>query len=171
MDMVFKFRDGSRFKGDANAVGAKLNEIRTKRGQLTAPDVVDEARSSRSILHQYFQWDDKEAAEQYRLDQARHLVASIVIVQADGGDVRPVRSFVSVDTGYEPLEVVMSDAGMRQQALNAVHDAIRSLKDKLAAFEEFADVIAALDRAAVVASKHFVKKARKAGEKRRVAAR
>ena len=171
MEMIYKFRDGSRLKGDADAVGHKLHEIHAKRGKLTAPDVVEEARPPKSVLHQYFEWDNKNAAEQWRIEQARHLVASIVTVETDGDEVRPVRSFVSLNNSYEPIEVVLSDVAMRQQAINEVQAAIRSLKDKIIAFEEFSDVIVALDRVEEVASRHFVRTARKAGEKRHSAVR
>ncbi len=165
MDMVFKFRDSSGLSGNAQEVGETLHQIRSRRGKLTPIDVVDAARSKKSVLHRYFEWNDRKAADEYRKEQARYLIACIVTIQAGDDEVRPVRSFVSINNSYEPLEVVMSDAAMRQQAIQDVQDAIRSLKEKLVSFEEFADVLAALERVDKIASRHVVKKARKAGER------
>lgn len=164
MQMVYKFAAGSRLSGDANAVGAELNNIKQKYGELNPSNIVEVARKASSILHRYFDWDDKTAAEKYRLQQARLLVCSVVTIEMDGDEITPVRSFVSIDNNYESLEVVMSDAAMRAQALNDVKSAINSLKAKLSSFEEFADVLAALDKVAKVASKHFVRKSRQAGQ-------
>jgi len=160
MDMVFKFRESSGLSGSAQKVGEVLHQIRERNGTLTPTIVVDSARSAKSPLHRYFEWDDKKAADEHRKSQARYLIACVVTVQSDGEEIRPVRSFISVNNSYEPLEVVLSDHDMRQQAIQDVQDAIASLKEKLAAFEEFSDVLAALETASRAASRHFVKKAR-----------
>lgn len=157
MDMVFKFRDSSGLSGNAQIVGETLHKIRDRNGTLTPIIVVDSARSPKSPLHRYFEWDDKAAADEHRKSQARYLIACIVTVKSGDDDITPVRSFVSMNNSYEPLEVVMSDQAMRQQAIADVHSAINSLKQKLAAFEEFADVLAALNAAEMAASKHFTK--------------
>lgn len=46
-------------------------------GRLLAQDVVEAARNKASVLHGFFDWDDSSAAEKYRLDQARDLIASV----------------------------------------------------------------------------------------------
>jgi hypothetical protein len=57
---------------------AKIDEIAAKHGGVLRPeDVVREATSPKSILHGCFEWDDKKAGHQFRLDQARQLIASV----------------------------------------------------------------------------------------------
>lgn len=155
MKMVYKFAEGSRFGGNPNVVGQCLTAIKKERGSLTPPVIVDAARPKRSPLHRYFQWDDSKAAESWRIQQARLLVCSVVTVEVDGEATNPVRSFVSLNDNYEMLEVVMSNEAMRQQALYDVSVVIKSLKEKLASFRGFADVLEALDKASQAASKHF----------------
>jgi len=46
-------------------------------GRLYPADVVNAARPKSSPLHRYFDWDDRSAAEKYRLDQARALIRSV----------------------------------------------------------------------------------------------
>lgn len=45
-------------------------------GKITPEQLVEAARSEGSPLHRYFEWDDKEAADKYRLMQARTLIRS-----------------------------------------------------------------------------------------------
>lgn len=46
-------------------------------GVLKPEDVVNTARDPENVLHRCFIWDDKKAAHEHRLDQARELIASI----------------------------------------------------------------------------------------------
>lgn len=48
-------------------------------GRLTAEAVVSDATSKTSPLHRYFEWDDKKAGHQYRLEQARALIRRISV--------------------------------------------------------------------------------------------
>jgi len=160
MEMIFKFAEGSRFSGDPNVVGKTLHAIKQRTGELTPTVIVEAAMSEKSPLHRYFDWDDSTAASKWRLQQARFLVCSVVTVSVDGEETTPVRSFVSVDNNYESLQVVMSDDGMRSQAIIDVQSAIKSLRDKLKSFEEFADVLAALEQVSTVAKKHLKKPAK-----------
>ena len=155
MDMVFKFRESAGLGGNAQVVGETFHAISKRNGKLTPVLVVDSARSVKSPLHRYFEWNDKKAADEHRKEQARYLISCVVTIEQDGEATRPVRSFVSINHSYEPIEVVMSNAGMREQALQDVRDAIGSLREKLKAFEEFADVLAALEVAERAASRHF----------------
>lgn len=146
MEMVYKFRPGCRVGGDAQVVGEQLADLRAAKGRLHAPDVVDAARDPQSKLHRYFEWDDASAAEEYRTEQARHLIAAVVIVKTeDKGEITPVRAWCRVDSGYEAVEVVMSNPKLREQALREVRSTIKSAREKLASFEGFASILVGLD--------------------------
>src|SRR6185312_2039420 len=54
-----------------------LRDLEQENGRLIPSDVVSAARDPESPLHSHFTWDDAEAAEQYRLDQARTLIRSV----------------------------------------------------------------------------------------------
>ena len=160
MSMVFQFRPGCHLKGDAQVVGSELTKIRENLGRLTAPDVVDAARDQSSPLHQYFEWDDKEAANQHRLAQARHLVRSVVITETEEhGEIRPIRAFCKVATqevnSYEPIARVLSDKSLREAVLREVRSEIKSLRDKVQTYEELTDVLGALDAVDAVTAQHL----------------
>ena len=63
-------------------------------GQPTPHEVVDAARDEDSALHKHFTWDDSEAAEYWRLTQARQLIRAVKvrIIGAEGQPV-VVRAF------------------------------------------------------------------------------
>lgn len=149
MEMVFKFREGSHLPGDPQKVGETLTSIESEHGSLTPPIVVKEAEPDDSPLHRYFEWDDAKAADSFRLEQARYLVASVVVVRAERPDATPVRAFVSVkDEGertYSPIQVVLSQPDLKAQAISDILINIASLRRKLESFEEFADLLAYIE--------------------------
>jgi len=83
-----------------------LTEIHLRYGHLDAETVVAEARSKKSPLHQYFDWDNKVAGEKWRLEQARSLIRRAIIVV--GEPEKKVRAFVHVRSAnsYKPVEDV-----------------------------------------------------------------
>ena len=50
-----------------------------KAGRITAPAVLDAARPASSPIHDCFDWNDSEAAEKWRLEQARELIRRVKI--------------------------------------------------------------------------------------------
>jgi hypothetical protein len=75
----FKSRPGRFTDNDAEIIGNFLLETFPD-GDYTAKQVLDVARNEDSPIHQYFEWDDSKAAEQYRLRQARKLITCVVVV-------------------------------------------------------------------------------------------
>lgn len=49
-------------------------------GRLMPADVVEAARDTDSPLHSSFEWDDTEAAQKYRLNQARSLIRTVKLM-------------------------------------------------------------------------------------------
>lgn len=121
-------------------------------GLLPAGAVVQWAREHpRSKLHGRFEWDDSAAAEQFRLWQARSLIAKVTI------EPRPdvhVRAWVSLpsdrvggDAAYRPTVRVMSDAGLRAELIKTVVDELARVRRKHADLVELASIWQAIDGA------------------------
>jgi hypothetical protein len=97
MKTIYRFKPWARLSGDAQRVGEAIEDIRKAAGTIGPRDIVDAACPPDSVLHPYFDWDDSMAADAYREHQARHLLRSIVVVQAEGVNVKaPVRAFVAL---------------------------------------------------------------------------
>lgn len=101
----------------------ELEIIRKRNGGLCRPaDVVAYARNKGTALHDQFTWDDGDAAEKYRLWEARQVIRVHVTVLPN--DAKPIRAFVSLrsdrDTGggYRTIEDVMAKNSWREELLD-----------------------------------------------------
>jgi hypothetical protein len=81
IEVVYRAKPKSPIKAtDVQSVGRELEAIGARNGQsLDAEMVLQAAKEPASTLHKYFEWDDTEAARQYRLEQARLIVRSIEV--------------------------------------------------------------------------------------------
>ncbi len=142
--MIYKFSDGYRLSGDPEIVGRELERIRKKTG-LTADSVLAEASNRKHSLHGYFKWDDRVAAHEYRLNQARYLIRAIVRIEEP--DSLPVRAFVTIsnEEQYVPVMEVLSDKDRRKRLFMDVHKDIEHMKLKLSGYEDLVDLIEMLD--------------------------
>lgn len=152
----FEFSEGARFQAGANAdpkvVGEHLEMIRQKcKGELTPKDVVDDARHDNSPLHTFFEWNDGEAAEQYRLQQARGLIKAVVAVYTSG-DRPAVRAkmFVHINEPsaphYRETSHALSQKKTRDMVLQRAWRELKAWKDRYRDLEEFASFITVIDQ-------------------------
>lgn len=115
-------------------------------GVLMPEDVVEAARPPHHPLHDKFEWDDGEAAHQYRLEQARRLIRVTVTMLPAMKGHRVVRSFTSLTPdrekggGYRETVVVLSNPDMRKQMLADAMDELRAFRRKYAVLTELAGV-------------------------------
>lgn len=151
-EMVYKWREKSHIKIDAQKAGETMEMLRTRNnGRLTQKIVLDDARSKASILHSAFEWDDAVAGEKYRLDQAGHLIRSITVdVKVPKQEkTKPVRAFVNVlredDQSYTSVAHAMSDAELRQQVISRAWAELQSWRKRYSEYEELASIFASID--------------------------
>jgi hypothetical protein len=118
-------------------------------GLIQPPAVVEAARDPQSPLHQFFEWDDTEAAAQYRLEQARKLITRVRIrVQVPETlmwNVRVVQSDGTERRGYVDTVRVRSDPNLYEQIIDDAKRAIRAYRNRLSAFPAASDLVAQLD--------------------------
>lgn len=130
----------------------ELRRIATlNRGVLLAEEVVKHARKKSSPIHKHFNWDDSEAAELWRIRQARELIR--VAVEYIGESKQPIRVFVSLKPdreknggGYRSMVTVMNDDQMREQFLSDALEDMEIFRDKYKSLKELAEVFAAMQR-------------------------
>jgi hypothetical protein len=90
-------------------VDRELQRLSMKLGHVpTADEVLESARSTKSALHKFFTWDDREAAEAYRRDEAARMlqVSRFIVELRQHGEVTrvSVRKFVSINRG-QPMRL------------------------------------------------------------------
>lgn len=151
--MVYKWSINLYASVDANAAGAELERIEKANGEITNQAVVDAARKTGNVLHGLFEWDDKVAGEKWRLNQARCIIAALVVVPEQEKDYDK-RAFVNVVSNpenpqhaprYINYETAMSDAEMREILLDNAKAELIRFKSKYKKLTELAKVFAAID--------------------------
>lgn len=138
-----------------SAIRDELQRLIVLHGRHFRPEVVVEAASAEdSPLHDSFDWNDTEAAKNWRLQQARMLIRATVTYEAVSKDkLMPCRVFVSLTpdrekggAGYRLTSDVLSDAEHREQMLADAKDEMNRFRAKYRMLTELAEVFAAMDR-------------------------
>jgi hypothetical protein len=147
--MIYKWKEGSRHIVDAAAAGQELERIRGNTTFFRPRDVVDASRPEKAVLHPEFEWNDVVAAENYREDQARYIIRTVVVYAEDESE--PVRAFVSVQTNegsqYVAVETALSDTDMREQVLEQARADIATFQRKYSRYLDLIEVLAAFSKA------------------------
>ena len=143
----------------AEEVYEALEQIREAEGGRLSPEaVVQAAKAKKHILHSFFEWDDRRAAEIGRLAQARVLLTDIkVFVEVEESEPVKVNAFVSMkrdlddddssanERGYQAVvEVLQSPVG-RQALLRDALDQLQFWRRKYAALNELGKIFEAID--------------------------
>lgn len=150
--IVYSWQPGSNRWGlPAQLVGEALADIETRDGRVTPTVVVDNARPVDAPLHKAFDWNDETAAENWRLEQARHLIRAVAVRQiGDHSPPEPVRAFVSIitdddDREYLSTVTVMGDAEKRARFIARALEEIETWRRRHEAFDELARIFEAID--------------------------
>jgi len=93
---------------------------RRNNGVLMIDDVLQAAQDEDNILHRHFEWDDSEAAKQFRREQARTLIQRCKITVLDSTPTH-VRAFISLPSdreaggGYRMTANVLGNEDMKEE--------------------------------------------------------
>ena len=93
---------------------------RRNNGVLMIDDVLQAAQDEDNILHRHFEWDDSEAAKQFRREQARSLIQRCKITVLDSTPTH-VRAFISLPSdreaggGYRMTANVLGNEDMKEE--------------------------------------------------------
>lgn len=150
-------------KKDAALVMDALAAIEISKGRLTTAETAKEmirlARPEDSPTHHLFTWDDRDAADAYRLDQARNYIRSVYVVLQEHPDRKPIRAVVNVihegKRGPVPLRRVLQSADLMQQHLEKALEDLRiwtSRYEDLRALANLKHLFTAIDRVTAVAA-------------------
>lgn len=101
-------------------VKKELDKLSKRKKLLKAQAIVDFAKNPKTALHDYFEWDDKIAGNEFRLQQARRIIR-VYIEETPYSDV-PQRIRISLKQdrikahgGYRRLQDVISDKDLWQE--------------------------------------------------------
>ena len=123
------------YHADAQKVAEEILSI----GEEATPrQIVDKASDDRTELHKCFTWNDKAAAEKWRLHEARHIVSCLVIRRDEANADKPeIRYFHKNDGGgYKPAERVFRQADEYEKLLQCAYSELAAFKRKYANLQE-----------------------------------
>ena len=144
--MIFaKWKSGCRISADAQKVA---DEILAIGESATTAQILDKARDEKTELHKCFDWNDAEAAEKWRLQQARHIVCNLVIKEKNDAPKPEVRVFFKTDneSGYKPTVLIMQDKDEYQKLLARALAELNSFRVKYKTLTELDGVFDAIDQ-------------------------
>lgn len=131
--MVYEWKTASYIKADANVAGKQCEELEKTVG-LTAKNLLDANRDENAPLHNEFEWRDDIAAEKYRENQARHIIACLC-VRAEttiGEQSEPVRAFLKTapESEYQSLNVILQSADSHSAMLATALKELKAFQNK-----------------------------------------
>lgn len=118
----YRWRAGHSVPGiSPDEAAQELVRIEADSGGLTPAAVVEASRDESAPLHPAFTWDDSQAGERWRRQEARTLIRSIEVVREDDNEKTAVPVFVSVTspdsaTRYMATAEVVTDAVLMSSA-------------------------------------------------------
>jgi hypothetical protein len=156
--VYYAWKRGYHARIDATTFGVEYEKIRAQHGEVSADILVEAATSTESPIHHGFTWDDKQTGHLWRLQEARHLMASILVVdEAIDAPPTPTRYLIAVKPlqdpdspgkVYIPLADAMRDPERRQEVLTQALRELRAIQTKYHALTELSAIFEAIDRTA-----------------------
>ena len=131
--MVYEWKTASYIKADANVAG-KQCEVLEKTVGLTPKNLLDANRDENAPLHNEFEWRDDIAAEKYRENQARHIIACLCVraETTSGEQSEPIRAFLKTapESEYQSLNVILQSADSHSAMLAMALKELKAFQKK-----------------------------------------
>lgn len=128
------------YKADANKCA---NEIMSLGEDVSPAQIVEYARKPNTELHRCFTWNDAEAANKYRIYEARQVVCNLIVHKENGEkqEPTPIRLFHKTENGhYKPLTLIVQNEDEYESLLRQCKEALESLKRKYSSLSEYQEI-------------------------------
>ena len=128
------------YKADANKCA---NEIMSLGEDVSPAQIVEYARKPNTELHRCFTWNDAEAANKYRIYEARQVVCNLIVHKENGEkqEPTPIRLFHKTENGhYKPLTLIVQNEDEYESLLRQCREALQSLKRKYSSLSEYQEI-------------------------------
>jgi hypothetical protein len=127
---------------DPQKIGEALKKLEDKDGRMPSETIVEAAKSPKHVLHPHFEWNDKLAAHQHRLQQARHLVSLIRVEDADG---EPVPAYYSIadkeGIAYRPHDKVVTSHELQHAVLKQAERDLSAFLVRYRVLQDVCDMV------------------------------
>lgn len=133
----YSYKNGARIAiaVDAQVFGETLDKLQARDGKVTPEALLKEAMPKRSPIHNVFNWDDTEAARQWRLWQARASIREVCVKVLEVPEHPPIRAYVHTEHSYQPIEVVAEHIDLYAEAVGEMKGKIKMLGRSISELE------------------------------------
>ena len=145
--MSVSWTRGIVFKTDPNIAKSVMDQLSAE-GRLSPIELVEASRPEDAPLHDEFEWNDTVAAQKWREQTGRVMIASIVVTPDVEESSQPVRAFFNIERGtheYIPTEIIFSDEAKKQRLLDIAKRELFAFEAKYKTLTELDAVFKAID--------------------------
>jgi len=132
---------------DPSIAAEELQRLQNVYGIITPEIIVNESKDPKSVLHPIFEWDNKKAAFNYRIQQARILLNNIRMIIVTDGESKEISVYevTSYKDGYKSVDSLTSDD--IEFVKKGIQRELNYLKGKLILYKEFDKVLYHINKA------------------------
>jgi hypothetical protein len=160
----YSFR-GMELPVKASKVGPYLEKLANENaGKLEPKMLLEKAKNPKDLMYPCFDWDNKSAANKWRMQQARTIIASVVVTYIKDDEKIETRAFVNIAhdekgnltrnpfkraTGqsyYVTVSKALSSPALRIYTLESALQELEQFQRKYAHLTELAGVFAQLKK-------------------------
>ena len=140
-----------KFKADAQRC---YDEIQTLGESYTPQDIVELAKDKKTELHKCFDWNNKEAAEKWRVHQARLINCNLVVVRVDE-ETKEKTTYRVIEHDretkrYKPILMTVRNEDEYSKLLKTALDELESFKRRYEKIVELESVIDEIENVILV---------------------
>ena len=159
MIKTYKAKDQARFnKRKVQDYGEELEKLAIKSNEkylsLSPQIVVEAARGKESVLHECFEWNNKNASENWRRQQARMLMNSIEIVIEGDDEEMTTPAFINLkfnsddeeERGYIMSDVVAKNSSLKEMAIQQALNDLLSWQRRFKELKELGEIFGAIEK-------------------------
>jgi hypothetical protein len=149
MDPRFIAALGARISDeDAQVIGQRIVQLaEEKQVPIVPEDMVNDARSESSPIHGYFTWDDRVAADKWRVEEAKYYLRTIHIIEAPESEPIRLTHVVTVTTedgeerkGYMDIRRIRTQPDLLEQVIESAHKELIGWQKRYRQYKQLAPI-------------------------------
>ena len=153
---IFTATKGAPFSHNkCQTYGEYLDNIEQKEGFITPAIIVKKSKAKKSVLHDYFEWDNSAAGTQWRLQQARNLMNHIEVTIISNDKPSETIKFLhnirivpeSKDREYISVSSVVQSADYHSQVIDKALVEVKAWKKRYKQYSELTKIFDAIKSA------------------------
>lgn len=127
------------------AMKCLVHDIYEQEGEVKPSVLISMSEAEDSPTHDCFEWDNKEAGHQYRLQQARSWIRRVNI-KTDGrvSETRDIYVHIPAEDGgegaYKPIQAIVNNRSEFERALYSAMSDLEAAKCRVAELRDVADI-------------------------------